>query len=796
MFSNVSLLFGGALLAIPIVLHLVMRQQPRHLEFPALRFLKQRKEANQRRMRLRHWVLLALRCLAIAALALTLARPSVASAALGNWLMASGAGSGFVVLAIITALAVMGKRGTGLVAGLAVATAIAALLTLWFGIAAFQKNPGILGDSEAPIAGVMIFDTSPRMQYRLENRSESTTRIKASQDMALWLLKQLPADSEIAVVDSRVGSSVFSFDQGAAQKAIETLESTSAPRSLPQLLANALELIETSEKKRKEIYLFSDLTEAAWQDNGSAQLKKLLVSHPQVSLYIVDVGVLEPQNFALGDLQLSNHTLPTGGTLQISTELSRTGPKGDCAADLYVEEIDPKLPLLTNGVAELPKSRLRRRESAKLEEDGSQALEFDLSGLSVGTHHGWIKLAGDDRLSIDNIRHFTIEVRPPWPVLVAAPAGVNTRFLTEAIATYEFRETGRASFRCDVIKTDELSDHRLSDYAIVYLLDPDPLSPKAWRQLASFAESGKSVAIFLGHNARPLSVFNSPQALEVLPGKLKLQWRAPKIDNQIRPIIIRPRNLSHQMLAEFRQMGAGGSAVRWENIPVFRHWGFDKLAPGTVTVLPFNNGQPAVLERPLGAGRVVVMTTPISDPASPANRSTWNLIPTSPDGVRPYFALVNSMSLYLASSGETRLNYNAGERAVLSAKNVPDLSVYNLFTPMGDKPQRVVVRKGELAIPFTDAPGIYRLKPADGGPVRGFSANLPSKASELARLKPGKLDEILGAERYQLARKREHVNREIGESRVGREFFPLLLLVFAVVIGLEFTLSNRFYKAD
>ena len=38
------LLLGGiALVAIPVALHLVMRQQPRELTFPALRFVKQRR---------------------------------------------------------------------------------------------------------------------------------------------------------------------------------------------------------------------------------------------------------------------------------------------------------------------------------------------------------------------------------------------------------------------------------------------------------------------------------------------------------------------------------------------------------------------------------------------------------------------------------------------------------------------------------------------------------------------------------------------------------------------------------
>lgn len=52
-----------------------MRREPRLLEFPALRFIKQRKSTNQTRMQLQHWLLLALRCAAIALLAFALARP-------------------------------------------------------------------------------------------------------------------------------------------------------------------------------------------------------------------------------------------------------------------------------------------------------------------------------------------------------------------------------------------------------------------------------------------------------------------------------------------------------------------------------------------------------------------------------------------------------------------------------------------------------------------------------------------------------------------------------------------------
>ena len=69
-FVNLSLLIGGLFTVNPIVLHLVMRQKPRQQIFPALQFLKQRRETNRRTLKLRHWLLLALRCLAVAVVVL------------------------------------------------------------------------------------------------------------------------------------------------------------------------------------------------------------------------------------------------------------------------------------------------------------------------------------------------------------------------------------------------------------------------------------------------------------------------------------------------------------------------------------------------------------------------------------------------------------------------------------------------------------------------------------------------------------------------------------------------------
>src|SRR5437868_3406333 len=78
-FIHPLLLGGLVLVGIPIVVHLIMRQQPKHLIFPAFRFLRLRQRSNQRKLRLRHLILLALRVLLIALMCLALARPRLFS---------------------------------------------------------------------------------------------------------------------------------------------------------------------------------------------------------------------------------------------------------------------------------------------------------------------------------------------------------------------------------------------------------------------------------------------------------------------------------------------------------------------------------------------------------------------------------------------------------------------------------------------------------------------------------------------------------------------------------------------
>jgi len=78
-FLNPLFLFGLLAAAIPVVIHLFTRRRPRERPFPSLEFLAEVNQSEIRRLRLKQWLLLLLRTLAVAAIALAMARPAVRS---------------------------------------------------------------------------------------------------------------------------------------------------------------------------------------------------------------------------------------------------------------------------------------------------------------------------------------------------------------------------------------------------------------------------------------------------------------------------------------------------------------------------------------------------------------------------------------------------------------------------------------------------------------------------------------------------------------------------------------------
>ena len=74
-------LFGSLLLALPVLIHLVQQQRASGARFPSLMFLQRIPLKERRRLEIRHWLLLLLRCLMLLLIVLAFARPFVDSGA-------------------------------------------------------------------------------------------------------------------------------------------------------------------------------------------------------------------------------------------------------------------------------------------------------------------------------------------------------------------------------------------------------------------------------------------------------------------------------------------------------------------------------------------------------------------------------------------------------------------------------------------------------------------------------------------------------------------------------------------
>jgi len=396
---------------------------------------------------------------------------------------------------------------------------------------------------------------------------------------------------------------------------------------------------------------------------------------------------------------------------------------------------------------------------------------------------------GADGLACDDKRFFTVETTPAWRVLLVAPPPADRYavFLAEALAPAVFRRTGRARFDCRVIAIDRLAAEPLESYGAVCLLDPQPLQADTWRRLADYVADGGGLAVFLGRNAERIASFNQSAAQEVLAGRLVRQARRPDGD-----LYLAPDDFQHPVLNSFEDLAG---TVPWGDFPVFRYWQLEEPGEGVDVLAAYTDGRPAILERPLGRGRTVTVTTPVSDLP---DRTAWNLLPVG--DAWPFLILANDLMSYLVGASEQELNYFAGQAAVLRLDPQKEHRSYVLSAL--DSADAVDVRitpdlkEHLLVVTSTDQVGNYRVRAggSSSGVDRGFSVNLALEKTNLERVDREQLDEVFGSHPYQVARDRDQLEIKVAEGRVGRDLFPLLIVAVAVLLAAEHVLANRFYR--
>ncbi len=103
-----------------------------------------------------------------------------------------------------------------------------------------------------------------------------------------------------------------------------------------------------------------------------------------------------------------------------------------------------------------------------------------------------------------------------------------------------------------------------------------------------------------------------------------------------------------------------------------------------------------------------------------------------------------------------------------------------------------------ISIEDADQLGHYEVVSADEGVQfkSGFSANPPPAESNFTRISSEELDERLGAERYEVARGIDELQRQVEYGRIGREMFPFMVFFLIAVFCIEHLTANYFYEAE
>jgi hypothetical protein len=719
-------LLGGLLLAgVPVLLHLIMRQKPKRLPFPAFRFLKARQRTNQRKMRLQHLLLLLLRMLVVAALCLALARPRV-----------------------------------------------------------FSNRVG--GSGQKATAAVLLFDTSASMEYGVGG----VTRLEDAVQRARELLDEMGPQSRVAVIDSGEEVQDLLLPRDEARSRLEGLRIRPAAGALNRPIDQALRLLAAEpgdeEAPARFLYVFTDRTRASWDAAG------LKPEVPEgVKVFVVDVGVETPRDLGIDKVEVVPRVVAPGAAFDV--KVSVRGTPGGHENELTCQvDNDPAPP-----VPDRRPVQLRKEETGDVFAFQRIAPVRGKGALVDRPYQVTVRLGTRDALPFNNSRHATLLVRGGRKLLTLVEKDPRTARVWEAA------QGATRSFACEVRtleQADKLSDKELASYPVVALFQVAVL-PEEWgRRLAGYVRNGGALAIIpTGEELLPGKKDFNDRLVALLPAPLETLASAPAS----KPVLWERFSGSHPLMAPFvawtRQVDP--DFARDDLRPfVLRYWQIGKLSPGALAITAYADAarSPALAERIVGKGKVVLFTTPLDfrtvEPAkvySPQWTNYWP--PNSSFGL----VLIDRVSRYLGGEVDVpELNFRCGQ--------VPQVRVpapleppYTVSGPGLAGPERNLKTPTSpvVAVPQAVAPGNYLVLDGKGQAVAGFSLDIAAAESDLERVPVAELETVLGEGAVLEVGRAVSLSDALAKLLPPPvELLPYLMMALLLILTLESLLANRFYR--
>jgi Aerotolerance regulator N-terminal/von Willebrand factor type A domain len=775
------LIAGAALVGLPILLHLIMKQEPKRLSFPAFRFLTQKLKTNQRKLRLRHFILLALRMLIIALFCLTLYQPTLKSDRLNI-------------------------RG------------------------------------EQPVATIIAIDTSPSMGYTQNDKTRLEDACQRALELLNELPEKSPV-AVVPTDDPGGGHWTDITEARKLIEELKKQKPRGGIQPLTSAIGHAYQLFakieskdtEETEQLPKLLFAITDRAAACWDSGRVDELKKSRekIPDPKPAHAVVDVGAEKPMNVGILSAEMKPQIIAANQPAIIVVTVAATGPS-------ELPPVEATITAKLDGTATTERREARvgygQTRAVTFEfknlKPGLHQLEFNLVAadqlmfdntrfltFKVGETRRVLTIADDPAAA--GFWQEAIRSKGEFDCLVVSPSEVRIDS-GNIIVSYP-----------DPAKPGNLIPENIRAFDVVCLFGVDDPSKKTngdslWDKVRPYVEGGGKLVIIPGER---LSVDGFKAGGNLMPGEFKslietdrIQppppkqsapgWRDPRDGANGVTWVLDEKSVQHPMLRPFQGWSASRDDVIKDPRRARKYWEVKK-ADEAATIVFYNDAEkaadrrPAVLERGVPdpkepakiKGRVLLLTTRMDIPV--ANEPKWN----------DYWEFENSWCVvfptlvvrYLAGdTADANFNYQVGQtltvplpkgglpRGTKVAIDNPNIQGNDALIEVGDKQTEL-----RLGPPRLNQPGNFALS-LETETMKwrdGFSLNVPAEESTLDKVPIEGIEDLTGkGSVFPLSKDKKLIDivKVIADQPI--DLFPWLLIGVLMLLATEGLVANRFYR--
>jgi hypothetical protein len=737
MFLNSLLLYGTVLGSVPIIIHLLNRSRFRPVTWAAMEFLLQAIQKNSRRLQIRDLILMLLRAAAVICLALALSRPTL-------------------------------------------------------------SGKGIFGGNKT--AAVILLDNSLSMGYH--NGHE--TRFDVAKRLTRQVLSQLESGSWCALhtFNDDVGKPLGDPSQNLnylEQELDRAVMLSDGGTNIEKAIAAAQKLFAENQEYRianREVYIITDMQAAPWksaQVTGAfkQQLKEIGAN---AGVYLINAGDSGNSNVAITDLVPNDMLVAVDTPVKFVATVknfSNTDQIG-IAVDLYIDAAKDGRPI--------------EKRTLDIKNQDSATVTFETRFAKGGDHKVEVRLADDSGLTADNRRYCTIEVVDQSNVLVVDgrdqrsgdPLASETAYLQMVLSPEDMENPDRQPvFRTEVISQYRLTDKNLLNYKAVVLANVPRVPQATVTTLERMVKGGMGLVIFLGDQTEPQTyeTMMGEGATKLLPAKIGPAWGEvqPQNAKEEQPSLsfaTEIDKLGHPIMSEFNNPDIGVESLT--TCKIFRGYELTPHTDDNVRVVAYlSNGKPAIVERKIGSGYVLLCAFPAT--------TAWSNFPTQHSFIIFMIRAINMLTL--GSQPPKNLMVTEPIRCIVP---LADTNTKVKITPPGvsavkdAQPQPTNDGRASFDFKETQRAGFYdillertpKLELVYAlNPNTSVESDLRTTTSENLKLDYPEFD-------FNFVGKSEDFDNKLVGERRGTEIWPWLLALVFIWLAFESVLANRWAPRD